>query len=73
MRDIENVCARHAERERRPSGVFLQFRTDWTVDGLVYALRQTLRYVGFGYRDKRVFYDLGAVIGKMVLTINGEL
>ena len=70
IKEIETTCAMHAEDGRAP-GVFAQFKTDWTVDGLDYALRQTLtKYQGFGYKDRNVFYELGAVIGNMLRVIS---
>ena len=69
LNTIELECRRHTPDDRL--GPYLQFRTDWINEGLLYALQQTLRYVGFGYVDYMIFKDLGRVIGKMLVDIRG--
>ena len=67
---IEKVCRDHTADNR--AGPYMQFRTDWINEGLTYALRQTLRYVGYGYEDEMVFKDLGQVIGEMIRSLEKE-
>lgn len=61
---IELVCADHATA-KLAHGVFCQLRTDWTLQGVTYALRQTLRYIGYGYDDPMIFKNLGAVVSRI--------
>jgi len=61
---LKEVCGKYAKEGQAP-GVFSQLGTDWTLHGAVYALRQTLRYVGFGYKSSMVFRDLGAVVSEI--------
>lgn len=66
---IESVCRSHTPDGR--IGPYLQFRTDWINEGIQHALQQTLRYVGYGYKDFMIFKDLGRVIGEMLSSIEG--
>lgn len=61
LEQIQEVCTKHAQA-RHGFGVFCQFRTDWTTQGVVYALRQTLRYIGYGYDNDMIFYNLGKLV-----------
>jgi len=61
---IRRVCERHAQLAQ--SQVFIQFRTDWVSEGLRFAVLQTLRYAGYGYKDAMVFKDVGEVVGHMI-------
>jgi len=61
---ISEECKLHTSDNRE--GPYLQFRTDWISQDITYALRQTLRYVGFGYVDHTIFKDLGKVIQFML-------
>lgn len=61
---IRSACERHAQSGQ--SQVFMQFRTDWVSEGLRFAVLQTLRYVGYGYKDAMIFKDIGDVVGRMV-------
>jgi len=67
---IEQVCRDHTSDNR--TGPYMQFRTDWINDGIMHALQQTLRYVGYGYEDAMIFKDLGKVIGEMIRTLNDK-
>lgn len=58
---MQEMCTKHAQAGRG-LGVFCQLRTDWTNQGIVYALRQTLRYIGYGYDDDMIFYNLGKLV-----------
>ncbi len=53
-------------------GVWTQFKTDWIRSGIDYALKQTLRYEGFGYSSARVFRDLGIPIWKILVAMGLE-
>jgi len=64
IEQIRAMCDKHAQAGHG-HGVFCQLRTDWTTQGVVYTLRQTLRYIGYGYDDDMIFYNLG----KLVYTI----
>lgn len=61
IEQIQEVCTAHAQ-EKHGIGVFCQLRTDWTLEGVVYALRQTLRYMGYGYNNDMIFYNLGKLV-----------
>jgi hypothetical protein len=63
--DLSRICGYHA-RGGYGVGVSSQFRTDWAVGSLKYALQQTLRYVGFGYESALVFKELGAKVAEML-------
>lgn len=69
IEQIQEVCAEHAQ-ERHELGVFLQLRTDWTTQGIVYTLRQTLRYVGYGYSNDMIFYNLGKLIHNIFVAMS---
>jgi len=64
IEQIQGVCTAHAQ-ERHGIGVFCQLRTDWTLEGIEYALRQTLRYIGYGYNNDMIFYNLGKLVYKI--------
>ncbi len=64
IEQIQEMVGAHAQ-DGHGRGVFGQLRSDWTLEGIVYALRQTLRYMGYGYKDDMIFYNLG----KLVYTI----
>lgn len=64
LKQVQDVVSKHTQ-DGHGLGVFYQLRTDWTNEGVVYALRQTLRYIGYGYNDDMIFYNLG----KLVYTI----
>ena len=59
--EMRKVVDSHA-LDNRGLGPFCQLRTDWTLQGVVFALTQTLRYVGYGYEDARIFRELGALV-----------
>ena len=59
--EMRKVVDGHAINNRG-LGPFCQLRTDWTTQGVVFALTQTLRYVDFGYENALIFRDLGAVV-----------
>lgn len=61
LEQVQEVVSKHAQ-DGRGVGVFCQLRTDWTLEGVVYALRQTLRYMGYGYSDDMIFYNLGKLV-----------
>lgn len=61
LEQVQEVVSKHAQ-DGRGVGVFCQLRTDWTLEGIVYALRQTLRYMGYGYNDDMIFYNLGKLV-----------
>ena len=61
IEQIRAMCYKHAQGGHG-LGVFCQLRTDWTTQGVVYALRQTLRYIGYGYDDSMIFYNLGKLV-----------
>lgn len=65
---IEEVCREHT-RDGGP-GPFLQFRVDWINGGLLYALTQTIQYVGFGYNNAMIFKELGRVLGEIIEAFN---
>lgn len=67
---IEQVCTQYAA-PGHGIGVYCQFRTDWITQGLLYAVSQTLRYVGFGYRDAMIFKNIGLVVYAMLQEITG--
>jgi len=69
--ELGRVCKGNAIPGRFP-GVFYQFRTDWINGGLKYAVSQTLRYVGFGYKNGMVFREVGEVIGEMLSALEPE-
>lgn len=64
IRAIRSVCEECAT-PGRSQGVFLQFRTDWISEGLRFAVLQTLRYVGYGYKDAMIFKNIGDIVGRM--------
>jgi hypothetical protein len=64
LASIEEMCRLHT-RKGEP-GPYYQFRTDWINKGLLFALAQTLEYVGYGYADAMVFKDVGSVLGLML-------
>lgn len=68
---IRSVCERNAV-SGQSVGVFNQFRTDWISHGLRFAVLQTLRYVGYGYKDAMIFKDVGGVVGRMLGAIESE-
>lgn len=61
IEQMQKVCTAHAQAGLGV-GVFCQLRTDWTTQGVVYALRQTLRYIGYGYNNDMIFYNLGKLV-----------
>jgi hypothetical protein len=68
--ELRAVCDKYAIPGRGP-GVWAQLGTD-LLRGVDYALRQTLRYVDYGYSDARVFRDLGVVILKILVAMGIE-
>ena len=64
IEQIHLVCDKHAQAGHG-LGVFCQLRTDWITQGIVYTLRQTLRYMGYGYDDPMIFYNLGKLVYKI--------
>lgn len=54
----------------RGLGGFMQFRTDWTITGPRYALRQTIRYVTFSYESAAIFKAIGDILGEAFLTMS---
>ena len=70
IEQLEDVCREYAIR-KQGKGVFGQFKTDW-IRSLTYALRQTLRYVGFGYESQDIFYALGMKLGEISKALDEE-
>jgi hypothetical protein len=70
LKKIETVCREHAIRG--DVGPYLQFRTDWINNDLRFAMRQTLRYVGFGYKNDLIFKAVGVVISDMLTELESK-
>ena len=71
LSELEVMCHKYAI-PGQGQGVWLQFKTDWVQGGIKYALRQTLRYVDYGYADAMVFKELGVVIWKILVAMGLE-
>lgn len=69
---LRETCSAGA-RQGQALGVFSQLRTDWVSQGPAYALAQTLRYVGYGYVDESIFYNLGKVMGEIFELLDTEV
>lgn len=71
LSELEAVCREYAITGQG-TGVWSQLKTDWVRSGIDYALKQTLRYEGYGYSSARVFRDLGVVIWKILVAMGLE-
>lgn len=71
LSELEAVCRKYAIQGQAP-GVWAQLKTDWVNGGVTYALKQTLRYEGYGYSSARVFKELGIVIWKILVAMGLE-
>jgi hypothetical protein len=70
--EFEKICKRHAKLGQE-AGVFAQFRTDWVSEDIRYAMQQTLKYIGYGYKSAMIFKDVGEVIGNMLKELDSKI